>query len=202
MKRTRIITFLVICQFLLFTGVAFGDHYDEIFAKLKKDTQHIKNISGLVVNGYYTKRETPACKHHIAMGAMGYHLRKDWKMDKTFDPTEPEEPIVDPNGNLVGAEYVVYGDKAAVEMLNYFHIAYTDGPGEGDVKTTKHTSFEHKGKGKYELHAWAWTKNPKGPFMHFNPNVSCEKAKCRQVVNKDGSKEFVGECSQLSKKSS
>ncbi len=199
MKIIKKVAFLFVCQFLFFTGFAFGAHYDEIFAKLKKDTLHIKNVTGLIVNGYHSKRETLACKHHETMGAMGYHLRKDWKMDKTFDPTEPEEPIVDTNGNLVGAEYVVYGDKAAVEMLNYFHIAYTDGPGQDDVKTVNRTSFEHKGKGKYELHAWAWSKNPKGPFMHFNPNVSCEKAKCRQVVNKDGSKEFVGECSQLSK---
>ncbi len=120
-------------------------------------------------------------------------------MDKTFDPTEPEEPIVDTNGNLVGAEYVVYGDAAAVSMLNYFHLAHTDGSGEGDVKTNMPTSFEHKGEGKYELHVWAWKKNPMGPFMHFNPKVSCEKALCRQIVHKDGSKTFVGECSQLSK---
>jgi len=198
MKIIKKVTFLFVCQFLFFTGFAFGAHYDEIFAKLKKDTLHIKNVTGLIVNGYHSKRETLACKHHIAMGAMGYHLRKDWKMDKTFDPAEPEEPIFDINGNLVGAEYVVYGDKAAVEMLKYFHIAYTDGTGEGDVKTMAHTSFEYKGKGKYELHAWAWKKNPKGPFMHFNPNVSCDKAKCRQIVHKDGSKTFVGECSQLS----
>ena len=92
------------------------------------------------------------------------------------------------------------GDTAAAEMLNYFHIPFSDGSGEGDVKTSAPTSFEHKGKGKYELHAWAWKENPNGPFMHFNPNVSCEKAKCRQVVHKDGSKTWEGECSQLSKK--
>ncbi len=200
MKKIRILSILFVCQFLLFTGVAFGDHYDEIFTKLRKDTQHIKDAAGLVVNGYYTKRETPTCKHHEKMGAMGYHFRKDWKMDKTFDPTEPEEPILDTKGNLVGAEYVVYGDKAAVEMLKYFHISYSNGPGEGDVKTTMRTSFEHKGKGKYELHAWAWKKNPKGPFMHFNPTVSCENATCREIVHKDGSKTFAGECSQLGKK--
>jgi len=200
MKIIRRVTFLIVCQFLFFSSLAFGGHSDEIFTKLRQDTQHIKDVTGLIVNGYYTKTETPACKHHIAMGAMGYHLRKDWKMDKTFDPTEPEEPIVDINGNLVGAEYVVYGATAAAEMLNYFHIPFSDGSGEGDVKTTAPTSFEHKGKGKYELHAWAWKENPNGPFMHFNPNVSCEKAKCRQVVHKDGSKTWEGECSQLSKK--
>jgi hypothetical protein len=61
------------------------------------------------------------------------------------------------------------------------------------------TSFEFKGKGKYELHAWAWKKNPKGHFMHFNPTVSCAKASCRLVVHKDGSSNFEGECSQLTK---
>ncbi len=200
MKKIRKVTLLIVCQFFLFSGVTFGDHYDEIFAKLRQDTQHIKDANGLVVNGYHSKRETLPCKHHEKMGAMGYHFRKDWKMDEIFDPAEPEEPVVDINGNLVGAEYVVYGDKAAVEMLTYFHVAYTDGPGEGDVKTTAHTSFEHKGKGKYEFHVWAWQKNPNGAFMHFNPTVSCEKATCREVVHKDGSKTLEGECSQLSKK--
>ncbi len=199
MKRMQRIILLLICQIFLFTSLAFGAHYDEIFANLKKDTQHIKDLPGLIRNGYHTKRETLPCKNHGKMGAMGYHFRKDWKMDKTFDPTEPEEPIVDTNGNLVGAEYVVFGDKAAVEMLNYFHAAYTDGPGEGDVKTVSHNSFEHKGKGKYEFHVWAWSKNPKGPFAHFNPNISCEEAKCRELVHMDGSKTLEGECSQLSK---
>lgn len=197
MKRWKIVTLLTICQVLLFASYAFGDHYDSIFAKLKKETQHIKDFTGLIVNGYYTKAETPSCKHHVTKGAMGYHLRKDWKMDKTFDPIEPEEPIVNTNGKLVGAEYVVYGDKAAVKMLKYFHISYYDGSGEGNVKAKNAPSFEYKGKGKYELHVWAWETNPMGPFMHFNPRVSCEKAKCREVVHKDGSKTFEGECSQL-----
>ncbi len=197
MRKTVKVTLLFVCQFLLFAGFAYGDHFDEIFVKLKKDTQHIKDLTGLILNGYHTKAKTTPCKQHIVMGSMGYHLRKDWKMDKTFDPAEPEEPIVDTNGNMVGAEYVVYGDKAAVEMLKYFHIAHSDGNGEGDVKATGAPSFEYKGKGKYELHVWAWVKNPKGPFMHFNPEVSCKKAKCRQIVHKDGSKTFEGECSQL-----
>lgn len=199
MKISRVIILFFASQSLVFSGMAIGDHYGDIFLKLKNDTQHIKNITGLVVNGYHTKRETPACKYHEKMGAMGFHFRKDWKMDKIFDPAEPEEPIVDTNGNLVGAEYVVYGDKAAVEMLKYFHIPYNDGPEEGDVKTTMHTSFEFKGDGKYELHAWAWEKNPKGDFMHFNPNISCAAASCRLVVHKDGTKTLEGECSQLHK---
>ena len=197
MKGLRRVTLLIVCMFLFFTSFAFGDHYDSIFTKLRRDTQHINDFTGLIVNGYHTKSETPPCKHHETMGAMGYHLRKDWKMDKTFDPTEPEEPIVDTNGNLVGAEYVVYGDRSAVEMLKYFHINHSNGPGEGDVKATGAPSFEYKGKGKYELHVWAWQNNPRGPFMHFNSEVSCEKAKCREIVHKDGSKTFEGECSQL-----
>lgn len=189
--------FLFVCWLLFFSGPVNGAHYDQIFDKLKKDTLHIKKLSGLLTNGYHTKRETLPCKQHISMGAMGYHLRKDWKMDKTFNPTEPEEPMVDTNGDLVGAEYVVYGDKAAVGMLNFFHLPFVDGPGEGDVKVTVPSSFGYKGNGKYELHVWAWKKNPGGPFMHFNHDVSCEKAICRQIVLKDGSKKFEGECSQL-----
>jgi hypothetical protein len=196
MKGMKRITVLFVCQFLLFTSLAFA-HCDEIFEKLKKDTQHLKDLPGLIVNGYHTKGETLPCKQHIARGAMGYHLRKDWKMDEVFDPTEPEEALVDTNGNLVAMEYVVYGDKAAVEMMKYFNIAYSDGPGEGDVKATGAPSFEHKGEGKYAFHVWAWAKNPEGPFMNFNPEVSCEKAKCREVVQEDGSKKLEGECSQL-----
>ena len=199
MNRWKIVILLIFFEFSLVVSNAFGDHYDAIFSKLRRETQHISDIAGLIVNGYHTKAETPACKHHVAMGAMGYHLRKDWKMDKTFDPTEPEEPIVDTNGRLVGAEYVVYGDRAAVEMLKYFHISYYDGSGEGNVKATAAPSFEYAGNGKYELHVWAWETNPRGPFMHFNPRISCEKAKCREVVQRNGSKTFAGECSQLAR---
>ncbi len=197
MRRKIKITFILLCQVLFYASFSYGEHFDEIFVKLRQDTQHIKDLTGLIAHGYHTKAETTPCKQHITLGAMGYHLRKDWKMDETFDPIEPEEPIVDINGNMVGAEYVVYSDKAAVEMLKYFHIAYSDGNGEGNVKATGAPSFEYKGNGKYELHVWAWVKNSKGPFTHFNPGVSCEKAKCRQIVHKDGSKAIEGKCSQL-----
>ncbi|ESY08054.1 hypothetical protein X753_04575 [Mesorhizobium sp. LNJC399B00] len=29
----------------------------------------------------------------------------------------------------------------------------------------------------YELHAWAWKRNPTGTFANMNPNVSCEATK-------------------------
>lgn len=198
MKTMKKVAALFVCQFLLFTSLAFAD-YDAVLEKLRKDTQHLKDLTGLIAHGYHTKRETLPCQQHVSKGAMGYHLRKDWKMDETFDPAEPEEAIVDTSGNLVAVEYVVYGDKTAVEMLKYFHITYSDGPGEGDVKATGAPSFENKGKGKYALHVWPWVKNPEGPFAGFNPEASCEEAKCRVIVQEDGSKKLEGECSQLSK---
>ena len=35
----------------------------------------------------------------------------------------------------------------------------------------------------YTLHVWAWKNNPKGAFVNWHPNVSCQSFAAKQPLN-------------------
>jgi hypothetical protein len=104
-------------------------------------------------------------------GAMGIHfVNGDLVGDGEVDASQPEALIYEfRNGHLrlVGVEYVVIAeawdadhDTPPTLMGQVFH--YVGAPNRYRIPAF------------YELHVWAWKKNPSGMFTDWNPKVSCE----------------------------
>lgn len=104
-------------------------------------------------------------------GAMGIHfVNGDLVGDGEIDASQPEALIYElRNGHLrlVGVEYVVIAEAWDANhetpptlMGQVFH--YVGAPNRYRIPAF------------YELHVWAWKKNPNGMFTDWNPKVSCE----------------------------
>ena len=102
-------------------------------------------------------------------GAMGVHLvRPDRIFDGVLNADEPEALIYEPGAGgtyrFVGVEFIAAASTVAAgpslegHLLNYV----------GEPNRYGLPAF-------YEMHVWAWEDNPKGNFVDWNTNVSCDK---------------------------
>lgn len=105
-------------------------------------------------------------------GSMGTHLVNGaLVVDGELDATRPEALMYEVRGgipHLTGVEYVVFADAwdanhdAPPTLLGQvFH--YVGAPNRYRIPAF------------YELHVWAWKRNPNGMFADWNPRVSCEE---------------------------
>jgi len=106
------------------------------------------------------------CTSGIDGGAMGVHyVNGDYLKDEIPDLKRPQavmyEPL--PNGKmeLVAVEYISSKGPASLEGQLFSFTGAPNRYGLGPF---------------YELHVWAWKKNPRGVFADMNPNVSCAHA--------------------------
>lgn len=119
-----------------------------------------------------------------ALGNMGYHLvnvplrgapGNPAAGNATIDLLHPQMLLYEkePDGemHLVGVEYLVF--KAAWERVHGVGAAPPEILGH-PLLSSSHTfvpggpSIPH-----YELHVWAWSKNPLGMFAPWNPTITC-----------------------------
>ena len=102
-------------------------------------------------------------------GAMGVHLvRPDRIFDGVLNAEEPEALIYEPGPGgtyrFVGVEFIAAastvdpGPSLEGHLLNYV----------GEPNRYGLPAF-------FEMHVWAWEDNPKGNFVDWNTNVSCDK---------------------------
>jgi len=102
-------------------------------------------------------------------GAMGVHLvRPDRIFDGVLNAEEPEALIYEPGAGgtyrFVGVEFIAAastvdpGPSLEGHLLNYV----------GEPNRYGLPAF-------FEMHVWAWEDNPKGNFVDWNTNVSCDK---------------------------
>jgi len=102
-------------------------------------------------------------------GAMGVHLvRPDRIFDGVLNAEEPEALIYEPGDGgtyrFVGVEFIAAASTVAPgpslegHLLNYV----------GEPNRYGLPAF-------FELHVWAWEDNPKGNFVDWNTNVSCNR---------------------------
>jgi len=131
-------------------------------------TERFRNVEAAKAAGYGLFH---GCGGGPQEGAMGVHLvNNDLVGDGQLDPMRPEALLYEPrNGQmqLVGVEYVVLAEAwharnpaPPVLMGQLFH--YVGSPNRYGIPAF------------YELHVWAWKRNPGGTFAGFNPAVSCD----------------------------
>ena len=104
-------------------------------------------------------------------GAMGVHyVNESLVGDGLLDAARPEALVYEPrNGRLqlVAVEYIVLAEQWNASnphppVLNGQHFHFVSAPNRTGLPAY------------YELHVWAWKRNPRGTFADWNPRVSCD----------------------------
>ena len=122
-----------------------------------------------VEDGYV---QLPSCVSGPDEGAMGVHLLNEALLvDGALDASQPELIVYEPQPNgrfrLVAVEYLVFAEdwdaaNPAPPVLEGQHFNYYGAPNRLGLPAF------------YELHVWAFKKNPHGMFVDWNPRVTCE----------------------------
>lgn len=104
-------------------------------------------------------------------GAMGVHYVNEALVgDGALDAAKPEALVYEPQGGqlrLVAVEYIVLAEQWNASnqhppVLNGQHFHFVPAPNRTGLPAY------------YELHVWAWKRNPHGTFTDWNPRVSCD----------------------------
>jgi hypothetical protein len=140
--------------------------------KVRRATGRFRDINVAIADGWV--RGTP-CVSGPNSGAMGVHFILPARVgDGALDANEPEALIYEPLSNgalrLVGVEFIVLAADWA-----------SQNPGGGPPALEGHLT-NYVGEPNryglpafYELHVWAWERNPNGSFADWNSEVSCDK---------------------------
>jgi len=153
-------------------------HGDHGIAGMSPLVQRVRNATGrfLDINvalGEHWVVGTP-CVSGPQTGAMGVHLIQPSRLgDGTIKADEPEaliyEPLPDGSMRLVGVEFIVMATEWADKLA-------TLGPPKVDGHLMNYVGEPNRYglAAFYELHVWAWERNPQGNFADWNTNVTCD----------------------------
>jgi hypothetical protein len=128
--------------------------------KVRAANDRFKDVSVATTEGY----KPIACASGYDGGSMGIHYVNESQLkDDAIDLAHPEavmyEPSADGKLTLIGVEYITFKGPAE---LNGHLFSFNSSPNRYGLGPF------------YELHVWAWKKNPTGAFADMNPNVSCD----------------------------
>jgi hypothetical protein len=136
---------------------------------VRQSTERFKDVAVAEAEGYALQF---GCVSGPDSGAMGLHYVNGSLVNSgVLDATHPQIVIYEamPNGRLqlTGADYLLIADQWNAKhagppelMGQLFHLF--DSPNRFGLPAF------------YTLHVWAWKENPKGAFVNWHPNVSCE----------------------------
>jgi hypothetical protein len=172
MIRYRLIPALIACVALLAVAAAAGAERGSSSAMPKRvakqlkqaklATARFKDVAKAEAAGYTSTEDCVA----TSKGAMGIHyVNVGLIADPKLDHRKPEillyEPQADGTLRLVGIEWMVLdtGQDKAPRILGHTF----QGP-----MTHNGTAPSH-----YDLHVWAYQRNPRGTFEQYNPRVRC-----------------------------
>jgi hypothetical protein len=136
---------------------------------VRTSTERFKDVKVAMAEGYALQF---GCVSGPDEGAMGLHyVNGNIVNSGVIDATRPQIVIYEamPDGSLklIGADYLVIADAWNAKhsgppelMGQFFHLF--EAPNRFGLPAF------------YTLHVWAWKDNPKGAFVNWHPNVSCE----------------------------
>lgn len=129
--------------------------------RLRTATSKFHDLTAAEAAGYPTK--LPRCVADSTMGGMGYHLIDRTLFDDKLEIEHPEMLIYAPAGEgnveLVAFEYIV---------PYRVHPPTEKAPRLFGQELKRWDEFNY-----WELHVWAWRRNPAGLFADWNPTVKC-----------------------------
>jgi hypothetical protein len=136
---------------------------------VQDSTERFKDVSVAEAEGYALQF---GCVSGDDFGAMGLHYINGALVNSgVLDATRPQIVIYEatPDGGrrLIGADFLVIADawnakhSSPPELMGQFFHLFTS-PNRFALPAF------------YTLHVWAWKENPKGAFVNWHPNVSCE----------------------------
>jgi hypothetical protein len=156
-----------------------GQHWSKdspLVSKVRRATERFKHESVARAEGW--KPATP-CVSGPNEGAMGIHyVNFDLVGDGVLRADQPEaliyEPTADGRLRLVGVEFI--------ELVDVWNTKNTDEEGnplqpnlEGHLLNIVTAPNRYTLPAFYELHVWAWERNPNGSFSDWNTLVSCDR---------------------------
>jgi hypothetical protein len=146
------------------------DQQSALLERVREATERFKDVKAAEHEGY---RLEFGCVSGDDFGAMGLHYVNDTLVGNgVVDLIHPQILLYEsqPNGaiRLTGADYLVLADAWDAKhpgttpqlMGQIFH--YFGAPNRFGLPAF------------YTLHVWAWKENPKGAFVNWHPNVSCQ----------------------------
>jgi hypothetical protein len=147
-----------------------------LVSKVRRATERFRNEAVARAEGWVPA--TP-CVSGPNSGAMGIHyVNFDLVGDGVLRADQPEALIYEPTAygglRLVGAEFI--------EIVEVWNTKNTDEEGnplqpnlEGHLLNIVTAPNRYTLPAFYELHVWAWERNPNGSFSDWNTQVSCDR---------------------------
>jgi hypothetical protein len=136
---------------------------------VRENTRQFIDVNAATAAGYGPFLGCVSGPDHGAMGV--HYINLTLYGDGEIDASRPEALIYEPDRNemrLVGVEYIV----DAQTWLNNHNN--TPPVLEGQVFQLIASPNRYNLPAFFELHVWAWRDNPKGAFVDWNNQVSCE----------------------------
>lgn len=147
------------------------DHDPDARAGLVRDVRQasarFQDVNAATAEGYVS---TASCVSGPNQGAMGVHYVNEALIrDGALDVRHPEVLVYEPREGglrLVAVEFFVDAEQwnaahTTPPVIGGQHFHYVGSPNR------------LRAPAYYELHVWAWKRNPSGTFSDWNPNVSC-----------------------------
>ncbi|HEY6642177.1 hypothetical protein [Povalibacter sp.] len=149
-----------------------GRDFAPLVEKVRRATWQFRDINTATAEGWV--RGTP-CVSGPNSGAMGVHFILPARVgDGVLDGDEPEALIYEPMPNgglrLVGVEFIVIAadwtaknPSGGAPSLDGHLLNYVGEPNRYGLPAF------------YEIHVWAWERNPNGNFADWNTQVTCDQ---------------------------
>jgi hypothetical protein len=146
----------------LAAGTASAADRQTLAERVRATNDRFSDVAVAVSEGY----APIPCASGVDGGAMGVHYVNAKLLEAdVIDIKKPQAVMYEPKPNgemtLIAVEYITSKGPAALEGQLFNFNGAPNRYGLGPF---------------YELHVWAWKKNPRGTFADMNPDVTCEHA--------------------------